>query len=280
MSEQTAPAQSASVAEQVGEYYDDIGGLVELVGGNLHVGYWSHDEHDTTFLNALDRLTAIMVERLDVRPGQRILDVGCGVGEPAIHIARRADVTVTGVTMSNWQVQEAQRRIIAAGLRGQVTVRRADAAALPFPDASFERVLAFDALPNAEKKENWLREMFRVLRPGGRCVFSEYPRDTEISRDDLATLQKFTLFDPPLIENAADPAEAVGFEIIDVRDHSDNVRPYYDIVMDRLAAQKDELSEHYGRAKMEEFEAGLDLSYGICKRHLGYAIVTCRRPGE
>ncbi|GAA4084689.1 SAM-dependent methyltransferase [Actinomadura miaoliensis] len=268
------------VAARVGEYYDDIGDFVELVGGNLHVGYWTGEDDDTPLLGALHRLTSMMEERLALRPGHRLLDVGCGVAEPAVRIAQRNEVTVVGVTVSGWQVAEAERRITAAGLRGQVSVRLADAAALPFPDGSFDRVLAFDSLPNAEDKRRWTAEMFRVLRPGGRCVYSEYPRDPGTSEEELAVLKRYALFDPPIPDRVTAPAEEAGFTVVETLHCGDRVRRYYDLVLDKLARQRDALTALYGRERMEAFAADLRTSYGICRRRLGYVIVTCRKPGS
>jgi cyclopropane fatty-acyl-phospholipid synthase-like methyltransferase len=273
------PEQANPVAAQVGEYYDDIGELIEVVGGNLHLGYWTDDGDGTPFLEAMNRLTSMMEERLSLRPGQRLLDVGCGVAEPAVRIAQRNEVSITGVTVSRWQVEEATRRVIAAGLRGRVSIEPADASALPFADESFDTVLAFDSLPNSADKGQWMREMFRVLRPGGRCVFSEYPKAPEATEEELTVLKGYAIFDPPTPAEVTVFAEAAGFEIIERLDCGDQVRRSYSIVFDKLAEQRDGLVATYGSERMDAFEADLRTSFGICGKRLGYVIVTCRKPG-
>ncbi|TMR35716.1 methyltransferase domain-containing protein [Actinomadura geliboluensis] len=272
------PDQPGLTADQIGEYYDDIGGLVELVGGNLHVGYWEDGDRGT-FLAGLLRLTSMLEERLEPRAGQRVLDVGCGVGEPAVRIAQHHDVRITGITLSHWQVREATRRVISGGVRGQVEIEHADATALPYPDASFDAVLAFDSLANAEDKGRWLSEMFRVLRPGGRCVFTDYPRLSDPTDAEMAVLRDAALFDPAPAGEIVKRAEAAGFEILEALECARNVRRYYDEVLVRLESLRPVLDADYGPEKMAMFEQALKTSYGICRERLGYLIVTCRKPG-
>src|SRR5437016_11670272 len=116
-------------------------------------------------------VTEAIVSAAHVAHGMRILDVACGSGEPAISIATLLNGTgeVIGVDLAQGALQVATER---ATQRQLINVRfqQADAHQLPFPDSSFDRitcrlgVMFFHDLPRA------LREMHRVLKPGGKAV--------------------------------------------------------------------------------------------------------------
>jgi cyclopropane fatty-acyl-phospholipid synthase-like methyltransferase len=67
---------------------------VEILGGNMHVGYWTDDNDDAPMEVATNRLTDLVIDKLEVRPGQRLLDVGCGNGAPAVRVVRAKQVEV------------------------------------------------------------------------------------------------------------------------------------------------------------------------------------------
>ncbi|GAA3030441.1 methyltransferase domain-containing protein [Actinokineospora globicatena] len=270
---------SEQVIDQVGEYYDDIGELVELVGGNLHVGYWESDEDDTPFLAAMQRLTTEVGALLAPRKGERVLDIGCGVGEPAVRLAQRYAITITGITVSHWQVAESARRVIAAGLRGRVATRYADAGAQPFPDAVFDAALAFDSLPSAQDKARWLREVHRVLRPGGRFVFTEYPRTAELTAAERDILTANTIHHPPAtLDESIALAEAAGFRVTGAHDWSERVHRTYDEFFTALAEQTPALAEEYGAERVAMFTEGITTMFSLCRAKIGYHAIACEKP--
>jgi demethylmenaquinone methyltransferase/2-methoxy-6-polyprenyl-1,4-benzoquinol methylase len=112
-----------------------------------------------------------MTARAVVRPGDRVLDVCCGTGDLAV-ADREAGGDVTGLDFSERMLARARRKSDA------VEWVRADATALPFPDAAFDAVTVGFGVRNLEDMENGLRELARVLRPGGRlgCLEITRPR--------------------------------------------------------------------------------------------------------
>ena len=73
-------ASELVAVEDIGGYYDQMGGLIEIMEGNIHVGYWTSDDDPTPLLEAINRLTDIVGEALDLQPGEHAIDIGCGVG--------------------------------------------------------------------------------------------------------------------------------------------------------------------------------------------------------
>lgn len=105
--------------------------------------------------------------------GLRVLDVGCGDGAYSIHAARLG-ATVTGLDISSAMLDAARKRAVAAGV--SVEWREGRAEALPFQTASFDVVIAVSVLCWVPDGAAAVREMARVLRPGGIVVIGELGR--------------------------------------------------------------------------------------------------------
>jgi len=110
------------------------------------------------------------------RQNARVLDVGCGSGQLAIALARRRQVrAVTGIDVSDTQLHLARENAERVGVNANFLV--ADAAELPFPDASFDVVVSTLSLHHWERPEQALREIRRVLAPGGSLLLLDLRRD-------------------------------------------------------------------------------------------------------
>jgi SAM-dependent methyltransferase len=115
---------------------------------------------------------ADLVHFADIRPGQRLLDVGCGTGVVAITAARRGAV-VTGLDLTPELLARAREH--AAAGKVTITWKEGDVESLPFEDGSFDVVTSQFGHMFAPRAEVALREMLRVLKPGGRIAFSTWP---------------------------------------------------------------------------------------------------------
>jgi SAM-dependent methyltransferase len=107
----------------------------------------------------------LLCDAVDLRAGERVLDVACGNGNAALAAARRF-CQVTGVDYVPALLERARERSKAEGL--EVDFQEADAEALPFPDDSFDVVLSTCGAMFAPDQERTAAELLRVCRPGGR----------------------------------------------------------------------------------------------------------------
>jgi len=272
------PAAKRHAVEDIGGFYDQMGGLIEIMGGNIHVGYWTNDDDQAPLIEAINRLTDIVGTKLDPRSGQHVLDVGCGVGVPAIRLGQRVEATITGVTISEWQAQEATRRIRAAGLRGQVEVEVGDAAALAYPDASFDSVLLFQSLQHASDRGQWLREAVRVVRPGGRVVLTEFVEGIPLTAGEVEILLAGAMQPPLRTDDLLKVIRASGIVVDELMECGDRIRRSYPAYFDRLDRERRYLVEDFGEERVDEQRKAMATLLPIYRDKIGYVVVTGHRP--
>ena len=147
------------------EWYDFVGLLSDVLPG-MHLG-GEDATHDLLALCLLDRHT-------------RVLDVGCGSGATACRIAMRYDSSVYGIDLSEVMVANAELRAQRLGLHDKVHFRTGDVFELPYSDGEFDVVILESVLtPLPGDVQDAMREMVRVLRPGGRLCANESTVDPE-----------------------------------------------------------------------------------------------------
>jgi demethylmenaquinone methyltransferase / 2-methoxy-6-polyprenyl-1,4-benzoquinol methylase len=109
----------------------------------------------------------LLVERLDVGPRATVADVATGTGAVAVAIARRYGCRVVGIDQSEEMLADAERRIAAAGLAASIELVQAPAERLPLADAAVDALSHTYLLRYVDDRTATLRELARVVRPGG-----------------------------------------------------------------------------------------------------------------
>jgi SAM-dependent methyltransferase len=116
--------------------------------------------------------TEALLEAAQLRPGQRVLELACGVGDPALSIAGEIAPSghVTATDLGPGMMSLAEELASKQGLTN-IEFREANAESLPFPDASYDRLTCRFGIMFFPDLAKALRECLRVLKPGGRAVF-------------------------------------------------------------------------------------------------------------
>jgi demethylmenaquinone methyltransferase/2-methoxy-6-polyprenyl-1,4-benzoquinol methylase len=115
-----------------------------------------------------------MVEAIEARPGHRVLDLATGTADVAIQVAKKhPDTTIVGLDPSAKMLEVGRDKIAAGSLATRVSLELGDAQQLPFEDASFDASVMAFGIRNVPDRGAALREMARVVRPGGRVVILE-----------------------------------------------------------------------------------------------------------
>lgn len=144
----------------------------------VHWGYWDApgkaSAERADLVAAMARLDDEVVAPARLGPGQAVLDAGCGFGGTLAAInERHREMALTGLNVDLRQLRYAGRRIRPrAGNRLELVV--GDACHLPFPDRSFDRVLAVECIFLFASRRRFLHQAARVLKPGGRLALSDF----------------------------------------------------------------------------------------------------------
>ena len=193
-----------------------------------------------------------LASALDLGPGKRLLDIGSGTGWPALYVAGRSgcDVTLTDVPLQGLEI--ARERARQDGPAGACWISAADGAALPFRSASFDAVYHSDVLCCLADKAAVLAEARRVVRPGGRMVFSVIALTPGLRGDALA---RALAGGPPFVETPKPYPELVrdaGWDLTGTMDLTAQYLATVSRVLDREQEFRDEIGRVLDDADAEE----------------------------
>jgi SAM-dependent methyltransferase len=219
---------------------------------------------------------------LKLAAADHVLDVGCGSGGPALFLAREAGCRVTGVDISEAGIRAGLALARQAGLDGRVHFRRADVREpLPFPDGEFDAIVCMDAMCHMPDRGRLFGEWHRVLRPGGRFLYTDPVVVTGlVSNEELATRSSTGYFEfcPPGVNERL--IVRAGLELVRADDVTDN-----EVEVSRRwhAARQDRAAE-LTRLEGEETFAGLQRFLAAVhrltrERRLSRFAYLGRRPG-
>jgi len=162
-------------------YSDEWRQLQDRVFGEAYDDYFGQSSLTTTA--DYDRMFCW----LSVSKGSQALDVACGGGAPALRLARTFGCSVTGIDINATAVAAAQNAAAQSGLAASANFVLQDAkSGLPFAGNSFDALVCVDALPHIGHHQATFREWSRVLRPGGRMVFTDLVLTGPISNTELS----------------------------------------------------------------------------------------------
>jgi cyclopropane-fatty-acyl-phospholipid synthase len=204
----------------------------------------------TTLEEAQEAKLEMVCRKLDLRAGERVLDVGCGWGSFALHAAERHGVSVLGITLSEPQAALARERVRDAGLEDRVEIQVRD-----YRDLGSER---FDAISSIgmvehvgeERIEEYARALYDVLEPGGRLLNHGITRLAHYGATEGDFTLRFVFPDGKLLHlgRVVDALERAGLE----PEHVEGLREDYAETLRHWARRLDERREEAVRLAGEE----------------------------
>lgn len=177
--------------ELVNDYYTQcIPFYREFLGDHWHTGFYLPDGETGPRDQLRMELVVAASAGLDARC--EVLDVGCGVGGAACHLARVTGASIRGLTPNPAQLALARENAMRhSALR--VGFDLGEASTLPYPDASFDVVLFFESACHFPDRARFFAEAWRVLKPGGRLAGQDWLAGEGLANDGLAPQMRATL---------------------------------------------------------------------------------------
>lgn len=202
-------------------------GWHEIWGPHIHHGFYEDNERIEAVI-AQEKLIDKLVALLELKPGAKILDVGCGMGGSSLYLAEKYQAEVTGITLSDKQLKMAYERI-PDYLRSKIRFQKADAHTMEnIGTHSFDIVWSLESCEQFYNKELFIIQALRVLKKGGKLMIATWCADQDYYEGKKARkyLKLCRSFDLPYTPSINQYLELITYyaTIITVQDWSRNVK--------------------------------------------------------
>jgi len=188
--------------------------------------------------DSLVRYEIYLADKLQLREGEKCLDLGAGVGGPMMNIAKHTKATITGININSYQIEKGEKFVHEEGLEKYCSFLECNWMKMPFPDQSFDKAYGIEATCHAaDKRTELFTEVNRLLKPGSLFALYEWvmtekynpadPEQQNIKRnieigDGISNLNT--------IEDVKKALADSGFELLECRNRAyecDKETPWY-----------------------------------------------------
>ena len=187
---------------------------------SLHYGYW--DTSTKNFHEALLNINKILATRARICKDDKVLDAGCGIGGSALWLARNIGCHVMGIALNEKQLSIAKKLATEEHLEKFTDFQKADFTNTGFANHSFDIVWAIESVCHANNKADFLKEAFRLLKPGGKLIMCDYFKQPGLKDNEKEIIRRWingwAIDDIPEIMDFERDAFNAGFLQIDIED--------------------------------------------------------------
>ena len=177
------PEKSVTTPEMVGDFYNQHNDSFLKVYGEVIQAFRTHD---------VTKLLNYQIEAMELKPGMKVVDAGCGVCGPAIHFAKHAGVEVHAITISKEQFNRSKERIAEAGLEDMVFVYHGDYHQLSsiLGAQDFDRVYFLESFGHSPQHNLAIDSAWKVLKSGGLLYVKDLFRREPLLEEHVAAIER------------------------------------------------------------------------------------------
>lgn len=212
----------------VNRYYDLVTDFYEFGWGQSF--HFAPRRRGESFKASLLRHQHFLAEKLSLKPGMQVLDVGCGVGGPMGNLARHSSAGFVGLNNNAYQIERA--KIHTRDVQSLCRFIHGDYMQIPDEDERYDAAIAIESMPHAPDKTGAFREVLRVLRPGACfagydwCLTEKFePANAEHRRIENDIMVGDALPNIATTSEVSAALQAAGFELLEARDRAPEADP-------------------------------------------------------
>nr|CDM83854.1 unnamed protein product [Triticum aestivum] len=198
--------------------------------------------------------TKEFVDLLDLKPGQKVLDVGCGIGGGDFYMAENYDVHVVGIDLSINMVSFALEHAI--GRKCAVEFEVADCTTKTYPDSTFDVIYSRDTILHIQDKPSLFRSFFKWLKPGGKVLISDYCRSPGKPSEEFAAYIKQRGYDLHDVEAYGQMLQNAGFHDVIAEERTDQFLKVLQRELAEVEKNKDEFLADFGQEDYDDIVTG------------------------
>ncbi|XP_055826946.1 phosphomethylethanolamine N-methyltransferase-like [Solanum dulcamara] len=198
--------------------------------------------------------TKEFVAMLDLQPGQKILDVGCGIGGGNFYIAEKYDVHVVGIDLSINMISFALERAI--GLKCAVEFEVADCTKKTYPDGTFDVIYSRDTILHIQDKPALFRSFYKWLRPGGKVLISDYCKRAGPTSEEFAGYIKQRGYDLHDVEAYGQMLRDAGFHEVVAEDRTEQFIEVLQKELDTVEKERESFIHEFSEQDYNEIVGG------------------------
>jgi cyclopropane fatty-acyl-phospholipid synthase-like methyltransferase len=193
---------------------------------SLHYGYW--DASTKNFHEALLNINKILSQKVGICKDDKVLDAGCGIGGSSIWLSKNIGCTVTGISLSQKQVDTASGLAKREGVEHLAKFYLKDFTETGFADEDFTAIWAVESVCHASDKSAFLKEAYRLLTKGGRLILADFFKQENLKAIDADQIQRWAngwaVDDFATREEFEKQIQQAGFNFMQTEDASENIK--------------------------------------------------------
>nr|ABG57185.1 phosphoethanolamine N-methyltransferase [Salicornia europaea] len=198
--------------------------------------------------------TKEFVSMLDLKPGQKVLDVGCGIGGGDFYMAETFDVEVVGIDLSVNMISFALERSI--GLKCAVEFEVADCTKKTYPDSSFGVIYSRDTILHIQDKPELFRTFYKWLKPGDKVLISDYCKKAGPPSPEFASYIKQRGYDLHDVKEYGQMLKDAGFIDVIAEDRTDQFIRVLQKELETVEKEKDEFISDFSEEDYNDIVGG------------------------
>jgi len=198
--------------------------------------------------------TKEFVDKLDLKPGQKVLDVGCGIWGGDFYMAEEYDTHVVGIDLSINMILFALE--LAVGRKCSVEFEVADCTTKTYPDHTFDVIYSRDTILHIQDKPSLFKSFFKWLKPGGKVLISDYCKSPGKPSEEFAAYIKQRGYDLHDVEAYGQMLKNAGFSHVISEDRTDQFLGILQKELDKFEKNKDDFLSDFSQGDYDHIVNG------------------------